>query len=93
MKKRLRYLYLLTVFATTLTAGCATKQPGRLFSSLTFPLHKAVSNRFPSQQAKPVTRLPLPDQSWETKTKAVSYEESAPESTFRSRPFSNCGFS
>tara|TARA_B100000809_G_scaffold184522_1_gene182553 strand:- start:869 stop:1150 length:282 start_codon:yes stop_codon:yes gene_type:complete len=93
MKKRLRYLYLLTVFATALTAGCATKQPGRLFSSLTFPAHKTASNRLPSQQAKPVTRLPLPGQSWETKTKAVSYEEAAPESTFLSRSFSNCGFS
>jgi len=93
MKKRLHYLYLLTVFATAMTAGCATKQPGRLFSSLTFPAQKTASTHLPSQQTKPVTRLPLTDQSWETKTKVVSYEEPAPEPTFLSRSFSNCGFS
>ncbi|MBI84336.1 MAG: hypothetical protein CMJ81_14145 [Planctomycetaceae bacterium] len=93
MKKRIHYLYLLTLFATAMTAGCATNQPGRLFSSLTFPAHKTASSHLPSQQTKSVARLPLTDRPRKTNTKVVSYEEPAPEPTFLSRSFSNCGFS
>jgi len=85
-------LHLAVLACAVSLVGCATQPRGRLFASRSAPGPAEVAATLPSRQTRPVTQLPPTEESWNKKTRTVSFEDRQPARGFLSggRSGSSC---